>query len=418
MRLRMALAAASAMTLAATLAGCGSGTDTTTTSGKITISYAIWEKNDQASTQKIIDAFQKKHPNVTVKLEITPWDQYWTKLQTAATGGAAPDVFWMNSLNVRLYAKGGVIAPIENADVSAFPQAIVDGYRYDGKLYGMPRDVGLPVLWYDKELFDKAGVKYPTADWTWDDLRAAAKKLTDPAKKQYGLLAPMWDQGGFYPTMVQAGGHVISADGKKSGFDEPGSIQGLEFWTDLINKDKVAPPAEATTDTDPIQLFMTGKYGMYYGGSWLATAFKANTERGDKIDVAPLPKGPAQEAVILLGLANAVSAKSAHPAESVEFATFISSDEGEKILSDSGGASVSSRAGTQDGWFAAFPGYHLKETFDASLPHGVPYPVSLNTAKWQDVQNKLMAEAWAGRRPTADAAKEIATRMNEILAKE
>ncbi|MFI9593919.1 ABC transporter substrate-binding protein [Nonomuraea sp. NPDC052265] len=415
MRLRMALAAALAMTLA----GCGSGTDTTATkSGKITISYAIWEKNDQPSTQKIIEAFQKKHPGVTVKLEITPWDQYWTKLQTAATGGAAPDVFWMNSLNVRMYAKGGVIAPFENADVSAFPQAIVDGYRYDGKLYGMPRDVGLPVLWYDKELFDKGGVAYPTADWTWDDLRAAAKKLTDPAKKQYGLLAPLWDQGGFYPTMVQAGGHVISADGKKSGFDEPGSIQGLEFWTDMINKDKVAPPAQATTDTNPVQLFMTGKYAMYYGGSWLATTFKANTERGGKVDVAPLPKGPVQEAAILLGLANSVSAKSEHPAESAQFAQFLSSDEAEKILSDSGGASVSSRAGTQDGWFNAFPGYHLKETFDASIPDGVPYPVSLNTAKWQDVQNKLLAEAWAGKRPTAEAAKEIATQMNEILAKE
>ncbi|MEV4368287.1 sugar ABC transporter substrate-binding protein [Nonomuraea sp. NPDC049637] len=415
MRLRMALAAALAMTLA----GCGSGSDTTATKpGKVTISYAIWEKNDQPSTQKIIDAFQKQHPDVTVKLEITPWDQYWTKLQTAATGGAAPDVFWMNSLNVRMYAKGGVIAPFENADVSAFPQAIVDGYRYDGKLYGMPRDVGVPVLWYDKELFDKGGVAYPTADWTWDDLKAAAKKLTDPAKKQYGLLAPLWDQGGFYPTMIQAGGHVISADGKKSGFDEPGSIQGLEFWTDMINKDKVAPPLQATTDTSPVQLFMTGKYAMYYGGSWLASTFKANTERGGKVDVAPLPKGPAQEAVILLGLANSVSAKSEHPAEAAQFATFLSSDEAEKILSDSGGASVSSRAGTQDGWFAAFPDYHLKETFAASIPNGVPYPVSLNTAKWQDVQNKLLAEAWAGTRPTAEAAKEIAAQMNEILAKE
>ncbi|MFC4116300.1 ABC transporter substrate-binding protein [Nonomuraea zeae] len=414
MRLRTALVAA----LAVALTGCGSGPDTTTKSGKITISYAIWEKNDQASTQKIIDAFQKKHPDVTVKLEITPWDQYWTKLQTAATGGAAPDVFWMNSLNVRLYAKGGVIAPIENADVSAFPKAIVDGYRYDGKLYGMPRDVGIPMLWYDKELFDKAGVAYPTADWTWDDLRAAAKKLTDPARKQYGLLAPMWDQGGFYNTMIQAGGHVISADGKKSGFGEPGSIQGLEFWTDLINKDKVAPPAEVTTDTDPMQLFMTGKYAMYYGGSWFATAFKANTERGDKVDVAPLPKGPVQEGIILLGLANSVSAKSEHPAESAEFAAFISSDEAEKILSDSGGASVSSRAGTQDGWFKSFPNYHMKEAFDGSIPYGVPYPVSLNTAKWQDVQNKLLAEAWAGRRPAAEAAREIATRMNEILAEE
>ncbi|NUR84903.1 MAG: sugar ABC transporter substrate-binding protein [Nonomuraea sp.] len=411
MRLRLSVAVA----MSVVLAGCGSTTDDPK-SGKVTISYAIWEKNDQPSTQKMIEAFQQKNPNVTVKLEITPWDQYWTKLQTAASGGAAPDVFWMNSLNVRLYAKGGVIAPVD-ADVSAFPKAIADAYVYEGKRYGLPRDVGIPALWYDKELFDKAGVDYPTADWTWDDVKSAAKKLTDPAKKQYGILAPMWDQVGFYNTIAQAGGHVISADGKKSGFDEPGTIQGLEFWTDLM-KDKVAPPAQVTTDTEPMQLFMTGKYGMIYGGSWFAAAFKSNAERGTKVDAAPLPKGPVQEGSILLGLANSVSAKSEHPKEAAAFAQFLSSQEAETILSTSGGASIPSRAGTQDGWFKSFPDYHLKEVFDASVPNGVPYPVSINTAKWQDVQNTVLAEAWAGRKPVADAAREIATKMNDILAKE
>lgn len=402
--------------LAALAAGCGSSGEPAS-SGKVAISYAIWDKNDQVSAEKIIGEFQKANPNVTVKLEITPWDQYWTKLQTAASGGAAPDVFWMNSLNVRMYAKGGVIAPVEDSKAADLPPAVVDGYRYDGKLYALPHNVSIPALWYDKKIFDAAGVKYPTADWTWDDVKATAKKLTDPAKKQFGILAPLRDQTGFYNTMIQAGGQVISADGKKSGFDEPGSVQGLEFWTDLM-KDKVAPPAQAYSDTDPIQLFQSGKYGMQYGGAWFASTYWANAEIRERIDVAPLPKGPAKEAVILLGLANAVSAKSEHPKESAAFAEFVASDQAQKILSDSGGGAVSLRPGTQDGWFKAFPSFALKETYEASLPNGVPYPVTLNTAQWQDVQNKLLADAWAGKRPVADVAKDIAAQMNEILAKE
>ncbi|MET9340768.1 sugar ABC transporter substrate-binding protein [Nonomuraea sp. NPDC003804] len=402
--------------LAVMTAGCGSSSEPEA-AGKATISYAIWDKNDQTSAEKIIAAFQQANPNVTVKLEITPWDQYWTKLQTAASGGATPDVFWMNSLNVRMYAKGGIITPLEESKAQGLPPAVVDGYRYDGKLYGLPHNVSIPALWYDKKLFDAAGVAYPTADWTWDDVKAAAKKLTDPSKKQFGILAHMWDQGAFYPTMLQAGGHVLSEDGKKSGFDDPASIQGLEYWTGMI-KDQVAPVAEVYADTDPITLFQSGKYGMLYGGVWFASTFWANPEIRERIDVAPLPKGPAKDAVILLGLANAVSARSEHPKESAAFAEFVVSEQAQKILSDSGGGALSLRDGTQEGWFKAFPTFHLKETYDASMPNGVPYPVSLNTAQWQDVQNRLLAEAWAGKRPVADVAKEIATQMNEILAKE
>ncbi|MET8333371.1 sugar ABC transporter substrate-binding protein [Streptosporangium canum] len=414
--MRFRLPMAGLLGLAVLAAGCGSSGEPVA-SGKVAISYAIWDKNDQASAEKIIAAFQQANPNVTVKLEITPWDQYWTKLQTVASGGTAPDVFWMNSLNLRMYAKGGIIAPLDESKVAGLPEAVVDGYRHDGTLYGLPFSVSIPALWYDKKIFDAAGVKYPTADWTWDDVKAAAKKLTDPAKKQFGILAPMLDQVGFYNTMIQAGGHVVSADGKKSGFDEPGSIQGLEFWTGLI-KDQAAPVAEVYADTDTIQLFQSGKYGMQYGGVWFASTYWANPETRERIDVAPLPKGPTQEAAILLGLANAVSAKSEHPKESAAFAEFVTSEQAQKIISDSGGGALSLRPDTQDGWYKAFPAFHLKETVDVSLPNGVPYPVSVNTAQWQDVQNKLLADAWAGKRPVADVAKEIATQMNEILAKE
>ncbi|UBU16585.1 ABC transporter substrate-binding protein [Nonomuraea gerenzanensis] len=414
MRFRLPLAGLLGLTVLA--AGCGSSGETAA-DGKVTISYAIWDKNDQPSSEKIIAAFQQANPNVTVKLEVTPWEQYWTKLQTAASGGVTPDVFWMNSLNVRMYAKGGIIAPVEEPKAAGLPGAVVDGYRYDGKLYALPHHVSIPALWYNKQLFKEAGVEPPTADWTWDDVKAAAEKLTDPGKQQFGILAPMLNQVGYYNTMLQAGGQVISPDGKRSGFGDPASVQGLEFWTGLI-EEKTAPAAEVYGDTDPIQLFQSGKYGMFYGGIWFASTYWADPAFRERIDVAPLPKGPAREAVILLGLANAVSAKTEHPKEAAAFAEFIASEQAQKIISDSAGGALSLRPGTQDGWFKAFPSFHLKETYDASMPHGVPYPVSLNTAQWQEAETRLLADAWAGKRPVADAAKEIAVQMNEILAKE
>jgi multiple sugar transport system substrate-binding protein len=414
LRFRLPLAGLLGLTVLA--AGCGSSGGPAA-DGKVTISYAIWDKNDQPSSEKIIAAFQQANPKVTVKLEITPWEQYWTKLQTAASGGVTPDVFWMNSLNARMYAKGGIIAPVEESKAAGLPGPVVDGYRHDGKLYALPHHVSIPALWYNKQLFEEAGVEPPTADWTWDDVKAAAKKLTDPGKQQFGILAPMLNQVGYYNTMLQAGGQVISPDGKKSGFDDPASVQGLEFWTGLI-EEKVAPAAEVYGDTDPIQLFQSGKYGMFYGGIWFASTYWADPQFRERIDVAPLPKGPAREAVILLGLANAVSAKTEHPKEAAAFAEFIASEQAQKIISDSAGGALSLRPGTQDGWFKAFPSFHLKETYDASMPHGVPYPVSLNTAQWQEAETRLLADAWAGKRPVADAAKEIAVQMNEILAKE
>ncbi|MEV0587018.1 sugar ABC transporter substrate-binding protein [Nonomuraea sp. NPDC050310] len=414
MRLRLPVAGLVGLSLA--VAACGGGASTGSSSGEVTITFAIWEKNDQAGSTNLINAFQKANPGIKVKLEITPWDQYWTKLQTAATGGAAPDVFWMNSLNMKLYAKGGIIKPLDEKPVEGLPASVVDSYRYEGKLYGVPFSVGFPVLWYNKKLFDAAGVAHPNVDWTWDDVKAAAKKLTKPEDRQYGIMAPMWDQVGFYNTIYQAGGHVISEDGKKSGFAEPGSIQGLEFWTGLI-RDKVAPPAEVYADTDGIQLFQSGKYAMQYGGMWFAPIYAGNTDIKDAVDAAPLPKGPAKGGVIMLGMSTAVSAKGRHQAEAEKFSSFLASPEAQKIMSSTPGSSLSLREGTQDAWFKNYP-YRLKEAYDASIPHGVPYPVSVNTAKWQDAQKTLLTEAWAGKRPVAEVARDLAAQMDEILAKE
>ena len=168
------LAAAASVSLV--LAGCSGNAG----SDKVTLSYAIWDAPQKPAMQKIVDEFEKKNPNIQVKIQLTPWDTYWTKLKTAATGGSAPDVFWMNDANLPNYADGGAIMSLQSRidadkyDMSNYVQAQVKADTWDGKVYGIPKDVDAIGLWYNKKLFADAGVPVPTADWTQQDLIAAA----------------------------------------------------------------------------------------------------------------------------------------------------------------------------------------------------------------------------------------------------
>ncbi|MFG1696239.1 ABC transporter substrate-binding protein [Nonomuraea sp. NPDC049309] len=383
--------------------------------GKVTLSYGVWDATQQEVMKELAAEFTKTHPDIAVDVQLTPWADYWTKMKAAVSGGAAPDVFWMNGPNFRLYASNGVIKPIEEqVDTSVYPKPLVDLYTYEGKLYGLPKDMDTVGVWYNKELFDAAKVKYPSDDWTWDDFKAAAAKLTDPAKGVYAVGAQLTSfQEYQYPTIYQAGGYVISPDGTKSGYDDPKTIAGLKFWTDLIAA-KQSPDLKTMTDTAPLQLFEAGKLAMYWGGSWNVAEFGTNDYTKDKVDVAPLPKGEKQ-ATIIHGVANVISAKTEHPEQAWEFVKFLGSKEAAGILGKKG--PIPAYNGTQSDWVAAHPEWRLQSFLDA-VSYAVPYPVSKNTAAWQEAELTHLTKAWTGEVPVDQAARELAAAMNDLLAKE
>ncbi len=401
---------------AAILSACGASS----ADSNVSLTYMIWDKNQQPAMQTIIKNFEKTHPHVTVTVEVTPWAAYWTKLQTAATGGSLGDVFWMNGPNFQKYASNGVIAPIDdnvkadNVSLSNYPPALVKLYTYNGKLYTLPKDFDTVGLWYNKALFKAAGVSYPDTTWTWQSVQDAAKKLTNPAKGVWGIAAPMLDQEGFYNTILQNGGTVISSDKKKSGFDDPASIGGLQFWTDMIQK-KYSPTQAQMTDTVPLNLFESGKVAMLYTGSWNAVEFNSNSYTKTNVDVTVMPKGKTR-ATVIHGLANVISANTPHAAQAWEFVKYLGSKEAAEVEASSG-ATIPAYTGTQDAWVKAYPQYHLQSFLD-ELAYAVPYPVSKNTAAWIDVQNKILTQVWSGQMSVDAGAKELATQMNALLAKE
>ncbi|MCW3816018.1 sugar ABC transporter substrate-binding protein [Micromonospora sp. DR5-3] len=415
---RRSLVAAVGVGLLLSATACGGGGSPG--SEKVELSYRIWDKNQQPAMQQIVDKFQAANPNIKVTIQLTPSAEFWTKMQADATAGSAPDVFWMNGPNAQFYASNKVLLPLSDelksngVDLANYPEALTRIYSYEGKQYGIPKDFDTIGLWYNKKLFDAAGVKYPDETWTWQNVADAARKLTNESKGIYGIAAPPFGQENYYNTIFQAGGYVVSPDGKASGYEQPAAVEGLRFWTELM-KAKVSPSVKSMTDTFPAQMFQSGKLAMYYAGSWDAVAFAKDDNIKNDIDVAVLPQGQ-KRAVVIHGLANVAYAKTKHPKEAMKFIAFLGSKEAADIQANTGTV-IPAFAGTQDTWVKSMPQYHLQAYLD-ELAYAVPYPTSKNTSAWQSKEAEILTPAWNGEKDIATAATELATMMNAALQKE
>lgn len=414
---RMAVAAvAVGATLTLGLTGCsssGSGSSGAS-GGKATISYALWDQNQVPAMKKIITAFKKDHPDVTIKIQLTPYASYFTKLQTAVTGGSGPDVFWMNGPNIQLYSANGQLANLDKVDTSKYPKALVNLYSYKGKVYGAPKDFDTIGVWYNKSLFDAAGVAYPKAGWTWDDYLADAKKLTNASSGVWGSAAALAGQENYYDTIAQAGGRVINAAGTKTGYNTPAALKGVDFWVNQI-KDGTSPTLAQMTDTLPLDMFTSGKIGMMWTGSWGAVGFEKIPDFKDKIDVAPLPEGPDGNESVIHGLANVVNAKSKNVDVAKEFAVFASGKQASDIQAKTGTV-IPAYNGTQQAWVDSMKNFKL-ESFIKAKATAVPYPVSANTAAWNTVEADVLSQVWALKITPKAGLDELATKMQAILDK-
>ncbi len=281
----------------AAAAACG-----TYTGPPATITYAMWgDTTELANQQKIVDAFKVLNPNITVKVSVSDWDSYWPKLQTDLAGGNAPDVFLMDGPLYPDYQTRDQLldlSPLIARDGFDTGQlvdlAVQDFTAPDGHLYGLPRDLNTIALFYNKKMFDAAGIPYPDGTWDWAKLADVAKlltKTTGGTTSQWGFYTETSDMENLWSSLVwQAGGDILSPDKKTVVIDTDQAAQGIQYLQDLIYKDKVMaqPVAGGTGD-----MFENGQAAMEANGSWLVPTHQA---AGIDFGVAPLPKGPAGQA--------------------------------------------------------------------------------------------------------------------------
>ncbi|GAA5107490.1 sugar ABC transporter substrate-binding protein [Haloechinothrix salitolerans] len=383
--------------------------------GETTVRYMNFSANDghEKDLDAIVDAFEKANPDITVQVETVPYDDYFTKLQTAVAGGTAPDAFELNYENFVIYADNGSLAELTDVDSSAYKESLLDAFSHDGTQYGLPESFSNVVLFYNKTLFEKAGVEPPTDDWTWEDEQAAAKQLTDKGEGVWGDYQPVTFHE-FYKTLAQAGGEFLNDDRTEAVFDSPEGVEAAKF---LVDKVGTTMPTEAdgagTPDFDT-DLFKSGKLAMWHSGIWM---FSQLEDVGFEWDVVVEPGGERKaSAMFTNGLA--VSAASKNQEAAQKWISFLAaSDKTAEVRLDTSWELPPVADETKLASYLEQPKPDNREAVFASLDAAVLPPVIERQQEMQDAVTQELSDAAAGRKTVKEALADAQAAVNELLEK-
>lgn len=400
----------------AALAMTGCASNGAKASGPVTITYSNFISNggNEKNLATIVTAFEKENPNITVKVKTLPYDSYGTALQTDLAAGTAADVFDINGpSSYGPYQANGALAELKGVDGSKYNNALLDSYATSGKQYALPTSFSDVVLYYNKDLFDKAGVKYPTSTWTWKDETDAAQKLTDKAAGLWGDHEPI-TYNEYYKALVQNGATFLSADGKKAAFNTPAGIEAAKW---LVEKSGTTMPTiadgQGTADFDT-NLFKAGKLAMLHTGIWVFGALAASPANWD-IAVEPGNKTSAN-AVFSNGIG--VSATSKHPVEAQKWAEFMSASDTEVSVRLDSAWELPTIADTAklNTYLTAGKPANRQAVFDAAKKIAPAPSIGANQSAMQDAMTGELVEAQAGRKSVEVALADAVQKINALLA--
>ena len=419
LRMKKVLALTLAGLMAASLAACGGSSGGAATDGGASggsssgeLQVNIWDNNQLAGLQQIADEWSAES-GVKVKINVVDWDNYWTLLEAGASGGQMPDVFWMHSNTAQMYMENDLllnlddyIANDDTVDMSKFYEGVVELYNRDdnGSQYALPKDHDTIALLYNKAIFDKYGVDYPTDDWTWEDVRDAAAKITEAGKADgvYGYaINTSNNQDGWYNIIYDYGAQVITDDHKGTTIGSDEGKAGMEMLRQIL---EVAAPQTVVAETGTDSLFNSGLVGMITQGSWMINTFYTN-ENHDNYAWAMLPYADVngngqcdagERYSAYNGLGWAAAASTANPDACYSLISYFCSEKAQKEQAQLG-VTMGGLKGVSEDFANAFEGMDVS-AFTRVEEEGDLFfrPYTRNTTVWEDAlqQNGAFLDAW------------------------
>jgi multiple sugar transport system substrate-binding protein len=405
-----------------------SGGQAAPSAGPVTVTWAFWgSPEEQASHKAVADVFMKEHPEIKIELWAQPWDDYFTKIQALWASGDSktiPDVAFL--WPTPKYAAEGVLENLDpyieksGYDLKDYWPGLLESAKYDGHVYGFPRDIEVNILYYNKKIFDEAGVKYPDEKWTWDDLLAAAEKLTkkdaNGKTERYALAM----EGGKWAKWVNQNGGSILDDYRnptKCTLADAASVAGVQFFADLMNKGYAMRDADLSQAGGDAAVFQSGQAAMIIqNSSRISTFNKANLDYD--VAVVPTPKdGKRWNGAG--GAAWVMSSGSDNKDAAWTFLSWLqSTDGGEKLYTERGEIFPALQTTTNNVFAKQAGAPANKQAFlteaAASGVGGFGY-----FPEWGELSGTIidpaMQSIWAGEKQPADVLPEVCAKVDQFL---
>jgi multiple sugar transport system substrate-binding protein len=305
----------------------------------IILEWWSWSPEMKEKNQIIINKYEFEHPNIKIENTLMSASEYWPKLRIRANQGNLPDVFGMSSSALEEWAEGGLLGSLDEyinndntkeeiyTNLLDSTKAIAGGEHY----YALPFALVTTNLYYNKDMFDVAGLSYPTDDWTWDDFKSAAKALTLD-KDSDGII----DQWGFWfygrYTQIESwvyanDGYLINRDTMKYDPNE-NAIEALKMLTDLVLIDKVAPPQKEMSAFRQRDIFAHAQAAMSVEGSWNIDNNRMHSDPNMRWGVAKIPLGPSAKVGYIYGWSDsyAMAPNSEYSKEAWDFMKYIAGE--------------------------------------------------------------------------------------------
>lgn len=416
---RLAVGIAAVGALALTGCAAEAPTEPATPGGEtptenVTITYTNFISNggNEDNLQQIVDAFEDENPGITVDVTTLPYGDYGTALQTDLAAGTVSDVFDIEYANYRAYQESGVLAPLEVSNPGSYRPSLLEAYSTDGQSYALPSSFSTVVMFYNADLFDEAGLDYPTSDWTWADEQAAGEAIGALGDDIWGSHQPV-SFFEYYKVLEQNGESFLNDDNTAVAFNTPGGIEAAEWLTGKSGT--LMPTIEAgqgTPDFDT-NLFLEGRLGMLHTGIWMFGAF-ADAPFAWDIAVEP---GNTQQASAVFSNAVGVSASSANIEAATAWAEFLTSSQTMvDIRLDSGWELPPIADDAQlDVYLTKDNPANRQAVFDSLDAVALPPVVASGQQEMQDIIGEELVEAQAGRKSVADALASAEERINAAI---
>ncbi len=362
-------------------------------------------------------AFEEANPGIDVDVQLVP--DFDTVLQTAFASGDYPEVFYTGQSLFRQYVDAGVIANgasmIESPE--GFYPALASVYSIDGELYCPPKDFSNLALEYNTDYFDAAGLEYPNADWTWDDLRAAAEALAASGTLPEGAvpfgLNPDIDR--WFAFYVQAGGTFYDEEGNfvfGEDANHDAAVSALDF-TAMLTQDGLAASSSDLSAGWPGEAFGQGKVAMTIEGNWIIS-YLNDTFPDVNWGTTEMPAGAGGEGTLTFSEAYCVGADNEHPEESWALVNFLTNEAGAERVAVEGFGPMPSREAAGASWTEAVG--PVGEAFVAGGAYAVAPVTPAGFGEFRDALGNGVGAAFRGEEDSVDVIDEAVAVSQELKA--